>query len=60
MAGPPNSFRYSNTAYRRQQVEISDCLSRIPLGKKSMPEENYDVEFVIKILAEQADLNLKY
>ena len=25
-----------------------------------MPEENYNEEYIIKILAEQADLNLKY
>ena len=25
-----------------------------------MPEENYDEEYVINILAEQAELNLKY
>ena len=60
MAGTPNSFRYSNTGYRRQQVEISDYLSRNLVGKKSMPEENYHVEYVFKILAEQADSNLKY
>ena len=59
MAGPSNSFRYSKTACRRQNLKFTDYLSRNPVAG-AMPEENYDAEYVINILAEQADLNFKY
>ena len=40
-------------------LKFTDYLSRNPAGG-AMPEENYDEEYVITILAEQANLNLKY
>ena len=46
MVGSPNSFRKSNTAYRRQQFE-SYRLSQQKSGRGAMPEENYDEEYVI-------------
>ena len=58
MAGLPNSFRYSNTSYRRQQLEIYR-LSQPKSGSGAMLEGHYDEEYVSNILAEQADLNLK-
>ena len=39
-------------------LKITDYLSRNRVGG-AMPEENYDEEYVINILAEQADLNLR-
>ena len=40
-------------------LKFTDYLSRNPVGGAT-PEENYDEEYVIKILAEQAEMNLKY
>ena len=40
-------------------LKFTDYLSRNPVGGAT-PEENYDEEYVINILAEQAELNLKY
>ena len=40
-------------------LKFTDYLSRNPVGE-AMPEENYDEEYAINILAEQADLNLEY
>ena len=40
-------------------LKFTDFLSRNPVGGAA-PEENYDEEYVTNILAEQADLNLKY
>ena len=40
-------------------MKFTDYLSRNPVGGAA-PEENYDEEYVINILAEQAELNLKY
>ena len=40
-------------------MKFTDYLSRNPVGGAT-PEENYDEECVINILAEQANLNLKY
>ena len=40
-------------------LKFTDYLSRNPLGG-AIPEENYDEEYVINILTEQAELNLKY
>ena len=40
-------------------LKFTDDLSRNPVGG-AMPEKNYDKEYVINILAEQANLNLKY
>ena len=40
-------------------LKFTDYLSRNPVGG-AIPEENYDEEYVINILAEQAELNLKY
>ena len=40
-------------------MKCTDYLSRNPVGG-AMPEENYDKEYVINILTEQAELNLKY
>ena len=39
--------------------KFTDYLSRNPVGG-AIPEENYDEEYVINILTEQAELNLKY
>ena len=43
----------------RSNLKFTDYLSRNPVGGAT-PEENYDEEYVINILAEQAELNLKY
>ena len=40
-------------------MKFTDYLSRNPAGG-AIPEENYDEEYVINILTEQAELNLKY
>ena len=40
-------------------LKLTDYLSRTPVGG-STPEDNYDEEYVIKILSEQASLILKY
>ena len=40
-------------------LKFTHYLSRNPVGGAT-PEENYDEEFVINILAEQAELNLNY
>ena len=40
-------------------LKFTDYLSRNPVGGAT-PEENYDEEYVIIILTEQAELNLKY
>ena len=40
-------------------LKFTDYFSRNPVGGAT-PEENYDEEYVINILAEQAELNLKY
>ena len=40
-------------------LKFTDYLSRNPVGG-AMPEENYDEEYVINILADQVKLNLKY
>ena len=40
-------------------LKLTDYLSRNLVGE-AMSEENYDEEYVINILAEQAELNLKY
>ena len=40
-------------------LKFTDYLSRNPVGGAT-PEENYDEEYVINILAEQAELILKY
>ena len=40
-------------------MKFTEYLSRNPVGGAT-PEENYDEEYVIIILAEQAELNLKY
>ena len=40
-------------------LKFTDYLSRNPV-EGATPEENYDEEYVINILAEQAGLNLKY
>ena len=40
-------------------LKFTDYLSRIPVGGAT-PEDNYDEEYVINILSEQAKLNLKY
>ena len=40
-------------------LNFTDYLSRNPVGGLT-PKENYDEEYVINILAEQAELNLKY
>ena len=40
-------------------LKFTDYLSRNPVGGAT-PEENYDEEYVINILGEQAELNLKY
>ena len=39
-------------------LKFTDYLSRSPVGG-AMPDENYDEEYVINILAEQANLNRK-
>ena len=41
------------------KLKITNNPSRNPVGEAT-PEENYDEEYVINILAEQAELNLKY
>ena len=40
-------------------LKFTDYLSRNPV-RGAIPEENYDEEYVINILTEQAELNLKY
>ena len=40
-------------------MKFTDYLSRNPVGGAT-PEENFNEEYVIKNLAEQAELNLKY
>ena len=40
-------------------LKFTDYLSRNPVGG-AIPEGNYDEEYVINILTEQAELNLKY
>ena len=40
-------------------LKFTDYLIRNPVGG-AMPEENYDEEYVINILAERANSNLKY
>ena len=40
-------------------MKFTDYLSNNPVGGATL-EENYDEEYVIFILAEQAELNLKY
>ena len=40
-------------------LKFTDYLSRNPVGGAT-PEENYDEEYVINILSEQAKLNIKY
>ena len=40
-------------------LKTTDYLSRNPVGGAT-PEDNYDEEYVINILSEQARLNLKY
>ena len=40
-------------------LKFTVYLSRNPLGG-AMPEENYDQEFLLNTLAEQADLNMKF
>ena len=40
-------------------LKFTDNLSRNPVGG-AIPEENYDEEYVINTLAEQANLNLNY
>ena len=40
-------------------LKFTDYLSRNPVGG-AIPEENYDEEYVINQLAEQADLNLQF
>ena len=40
-------------------LKFTDYLSRNPVGG-AMTEENYDEEYVVNILAEQAEQNLKY
>ena len=40
-------------------LKFTDYLSRNPVGEAT-PEDNYDEEYVINILSEQASLNLKY
>ena len=40
-------------------LKFTDYLGRNPVGGP-IPEENYDEEYVINILTEQAELNLKY
>ena len=40
-------------------MKLTDYLSRNPVGGAA-PEKNYDEEYVNNILAEQAELNLKY
>ena len=40
-------------------LNFTDYLSRNPVGGATQ-EENYDEEYVINVLAEQAELNLKY
>ena len=40
-------------------LKFTDYLSRNPVGEAT-PEENYDEEYVINILTEHAELNLKY
>ena len=40
-------------------LKFTDYHSRNPVGG-AIPEENYDEEYVINILTEQAELNLKY
>ena len=40
-------------------LKFTDYLSRNPVGG-AMPEENYDEEYVIIILAEKDELNLNY
>ena len=59
MVGPSNSLRYIKTAYRRQQLDVHQLLSRSPLGG-AKPEESYDQEYVLNIIVEQAILNSKY
>ena len=59
MVRPINTFRYLNSAYRRQQHEIHK-LSQLKSGRGATPEENYDEEYVNDILTERADSNLKY
>ena len=41
------------------KLKFTDYLSRNPV-RGAIPEENYDEEYVINILTEQAELNLKY
>ena len=40
-------------------MKFTDYLSRNPVGGAT-PEDNYDEEYVINILSEQAKLNIKY
>ena len=40
-------------------MKFTDYLSRNSVGGAT-PEDNYDEEYVINILSEQASLNLKY
>ena len=40
-------------------MKVTDYLSRNPVGGAT-PEDNYDEEYVINILSEQAKLNAKY
>ena len=42
-----------------RNLKFTDYHSGNPVGK-AMPEENYGEEYVINILTEQAELNLKY
>ena len=42
-----------------RNLKFTNYLSGNPVGRAT-PEENYDEEYVINILAEQAELNLKY
>ena len=59
MARPPNFFDTSIKHIAGSNFKFTDYLRRNPVGG-AMPEEIYDEDYVIDILTEQAELNLKY
>ena len=58
MVRSPNAFDVSIQHIAGSNLKLTGCPSRNPVGE-AMPKGNYNEEYVINILAEQADSNLK-